>query len=1054
MKKYRLIYTVLLSIFLILPKGNTLIEAESSKEVDLEVLVDEKVDTPFSSGKDGGPVTIFDVSFGIENNQQVAYTASKGSGDYGAIFNVINVDTGENLFNAKMEGATQVWSIITVEKDVYIGTTGRQAGLWRYNSVTKEVMNLGNPLPGLVTLFTLTSDGKKVYGGGHPTGKLFAYDIKSNSFENLGVVDVGIREEGISNLPHPEDYVRSSAIYKDELFVGTGSQNGRILKKNISNDSQWELIEMPIARNIEEFKSLQFAYDLKIVRNYLFAFFNGNRTVYIYDLEKQVWLDTKIPNIRGQVGVSSEYKEHVYFSSNDKNMYRFNLNTMTVDETPLFDYDANLRNSQIITKNNRDVLMSIEFDGKLRIFDFNDGFKKDTLQTDVHGQPQAIQSMFYDRNTDNLFASAYQGAQGYRRKLSSGHVDKFKLGQIENMDVLDGTVYFGEYPAARVFTMKSDAQDLQVKEQFNLTSDKQDRPFKMHAHDKKMYIGTIGDYGVLDGALGIYDPSTDNLKVHKGLIPNQSIVGIAVKDNLVYGSTSIHGGLGIEPTETTAKLFIFDTITEEIVLVREIEELAHQKVSMISGLSFDETGKLWASANGSLFELDPDDLSVKRMKTIYPSLESYGKWRPIEINFIDDRIYANVGGIVNLFNRETLENVELVTADKYIVTNDHKVYYADQVDIRSMEFKLHEKEFLSKELFIENHSFEKHQDLIPVGWEPYYSVVKDNTNFSINTEYKTDGESSLHVYDRDGSGSMFVRSSLVEVKENAEYNVSVDHYLMNGKATMMLRFYDDDGEQIGKDIGNKSIIHTSGDYNKWNTYQLNGNAPKGATHLRVSLGTNNAAQTDGALFDNVRVFEKSEQMKTESTITIRHQYLNFDGKVIDEDVETMTQNIGEKLAISYKEREKFAFNKSKEEDLSDIYFDDKDKEIIIQYKQQSTIIINHHYIDKKDKIVKTESQVYHSDKLNLPLKHNYTPDEGYEIANSNIDLSTITFKEKDQSFELYYNEKDLEKSDSDIDKAKETLPETGVVNFIPIAILFVVIGVGIRKAEFITRKKK
>ena len=37
------------------------------------------------------------------------------------------------------------------------------------------------------------------------------------------------------------------------------------------------------------------------------------------------------------------------------------------------------------------------------------------------------------------------------------------------------------------------------------------------------------------------------------------------KDGLVYGATSVFGGLGIQPSEEEAKLFIFDPEKKEVV---------------------------------------------------------------------------------------------------------------------------------------------------------------------------------------------------------------------------------------------------------------------------------------------------------------------------------------------------------------------------------------------------------------------------------------------------------------------------------------------------------
>ncbi|MFD0957812.1 hypothetical protein [Paenibacillus chungangensis] len=155
----------------------------------------------------------------------------------------------------------------------------------------------------------------------------------------------------------------------------------------------------------------------------------------------------------------------------------------------------------------------------------------------------------------------------------------------------------------------------------------------MTTDNEKLYIGTIPDYGLLGGALTIYDPTTNEHDIFHDVVYNQSIVGLAYRDGKLYGSTSIHGGEGINPTETVAKMFVWDLSTNEktIEFTPEIPGAATAP-TMINGLTFGPDGLLWAAADGTLFALDPDSLDMVKQSPsmpVYLSMESGVRYTPV-----------------------------------------------------------------------------------------------------------------------------------------------------------------------------------------------------------------------------------------------------------------------------------------------------------------------------------------------------------------------------------------------------------------------------------------
>jgi streptogramin lyase len=83
--------------------------------------------------------------------------------------------------------------------------------------------------------------------------------------------------------------------------------------------------------------------------------------------------------------------------------------------------------------------------------------------------------------------------------------------------------------------------------------------------DGKMYIGTQPDYGLLGGALSVYSPSREEVRVYRNLIPQEEIVAIATDDRYVYCVSDIQGGEGSKAVALHAHFFVWDPQTRSTV---------------------------------------------------------------------------------------------------------------------------------------------------------------------------------------------------------------------------------------------------------------------------------------------------------------------------------------------------------------------------------------------------------------------------------------------------------------------------------------------------------
>ena len=77
----------------------------------------------------------------------------------------------------------------------------------------------------------------------------------------------------------------------------------------------------------------------------------------------------------------------------------------------------------------------------------------------------------------------------------------------------------------------------------------QDRLIEAASGGGRIYFGSVSAYGVNGGAVTIIDPSAyaenkTGVKVIRNVVQDQSVVGLAYKDGIIFGSTNINNGLG------------------------------------------------------------------------------------------------------------------------------------------------------------------------------------------------------------------------------------------------------------------------------------------------------------------------------------------------------------------------------------------------------------------------------------------------------------------------------------------------------------------------------
>ncbi|MET3697575.1 threonine dehydrogenase-like Zn-dependent dehydrogenase [Bacillus oleivorans] len=631
-----------------------------------------------------------DAAYGQENGVNIVYTTVTGSASSGdwAKFNVIDIDHQRLLYSYPLEGASNAWShCLTPDGRVYIGASRK---MFVYSPDTKQVTDLGIPISGAESIWSLTSDESgNVYGGIYSAsigGRVFRIDAATLEITDL----LG------ESVDHAEDYIRSIAYYDGYVYAGTGTTNGRVWKINPETKEK-ERIELPGTPEDPiyqgQYDSMGSVYGMSVVNHYLFAFFNGPSIILVFDLERQEWRDKVLTNIRGLMAVTGQHEGKVYTSKKDKYMWEIDIETL--EERMAMPFDGSIRNSKWMEVQNQTefdgpAMVTISFDGKIVLSDPRIQ-KRVVLPSLVDGQPLNLQAM--EKGPDgNIYISSYMGTEGaVYDPAKQDQLSLFRLGQAEGMGSVGDTLYFGLYPKAEIYGWDTNYKILETGPVFLFEiGHEQDRPFVLQEGAGKLLIGTIPEYSEQGGALTVYDPDASDdanlpvFEVYRNIVENQSIAGLVYKDGIVYGSTTIHGGLGSDPIAVKAKLFAWDFATKTKVKEWELAlDGLSATVPMISGLTVGPDGFIWGAANGFVFAFNPQNFEIVKSKNVYPEVTNYGRWRPVKQYWgLDGLLYTNVGGILTVIEPATMtskilaENVLIFT-----LNNKNDIYFAQATKV-------------------------------------------------------------------------------------------------------------------------------------------------------------------------------------------------------------------------------------------------------------------------------------------------------------------------------------------------------------------------------------
>ncbi|WP_047983339.1 carbohydrate binding domain-containing protein [Ornithinibacillus californiensis] len=596
---------------------------------------------------------------------------------------IVDIETEQLVKSIPLEETSGAWAVtVAADNSVYLGAYNK-GYLYRYIPELDKLINLGYPVSStdpVLYPIDIGSDGK-IYGGTYGTGSVYQYDPSVNEFTSFGTMVEG------------QSWVRSVAFDEraNKIYAGIGSK-AHLIEYNIDTGEKRNILP-------EQFSDSISIYDMDLVDGKLFAQKESAYEMFVLDVATGEVIDATngdtgeisvtIPESSRGISGKSPIANKVYFTHYGI-LYEYDLDTHTYHSLQA-DIQGSAISYKFLELNEEGFpgysLVGLSGNGgKLYKYNLETGNLK-LVDLPLPSEPVLIHEL--EKGPDGgIYSTGYlPGNMGVYFPTSDQNIRLNDIGQGEGMTSLNGDLYIGVYPNARIYKYdlsspwnRTQSDQLNPDLLFSLEQNDeidgytpQDRPFAMLGVEEfdKLFIGTVPKNGHLGGAMAIYD-ATDAAEpeIYWNVVPDQSIVSFTYKDGFVYGGTTIAGGQGSVPTTTKAQLFIWDIEKGEKVF--ETVPVPNRKA--ITALTIGPDGNVWGMANGTLFAFDTEEKQVVFTKDIYP--EASNSWREAKLEIgTDGNIYGIAAGKFFTFDIETKESTLLASNVEHMTQDDFGAFY-------------------------------------------------------------------------------------------------------------------------------------------------------------------------------------------------------------------------------------------------------------------------------------------------------------------------------------------------------------------------------------------
>ncbi|WP_404290857.1 hypothetical protein [Glutamicibacter arilaitensis] len=446
-------------------------------------------------------------------------------------------------------------------KLLYLSTKGKLL-VWDPRS-PKKVREIGT-VPQATTLYELDLDSVgNVWGGAYPNGAPFTYIKKS------GEIRVYQR------LAADTDYVRRLIIDEnDQVWLGTGSRNPRIFTHPGSEPMNRTEIQLP------QPMANGFISSLSLLGNKLVVSASNVPEQLLLDRTKMKWAG-RLERMWSERRVSSSYETATanrYFSISAG--YLYSTDTSTWKDSKLGQVEA-ASPIGLFATSRQVLILSRDADGlKTEFFDLATNKVQSIRRNKLIGGAYTIQSLL-GLDNGQILIGGYMGSGLASIHPTTGERwhspdSEDVINQVEGMIEFDSSLtYVGSYGGGDVISIDSRHKE---KADSYLLLDRlgrefgQSRPFAWARNSHNVFFGTVPDYGLAGGVVGMIDPVANEIDWildgdGDGFVRAHSIIGLDADEQYLYGTTTVRNGYGIPDTEGPSKVFKMEIATKKMVWI-------------------------------------------------------------------------------------------------------------------------------------------------------------------------------------------------------------------------------------------------------------------------------------------------------------------------------------------------------------------------------------------------------------------------------------------------------------------------------------------------------
>ncbi len=467
----------------------------------------------------------------------------------------IDPDTGRlTVFDSPLQGENAAWGMtVGPDGNIYLGTAP-DAHFMRLQVATGQIADLGRASPSEQWLWSLTvGTDNRVYGGTYPGCKLVRLDPSTGAIDDIGAIDPG------------QQYLRYVSASPDGIvYMGVGDAPGNIASYTIGSGDIHKLL----------------------------------------------------PAASQQVGFAYVYQSADGSSYGTLSPNAFRLSPSGATQIA---WDQRGAPASATTLNDGRVLSLDEQDGRLILTERPpDGSSPVAIPLAYSGEPTPLFRIGI--GSDGLvYGSASMPSDLVQIDPANGrqrHIGTLGPGEAYSIIAYGTRLLFGTYaddPSTLALYDPGqpfgNSPELSNPAFISIPNNNDSwRPLALAAaSDGTVYAGAEAGYGQTTGPLIIWNPDWASASQYD-VVPNQSVVSLAISGNLLIGGTSTQTGLGTDSTASAAGLFVWDRLSNQTTnLVVPVPDAPG-----INDLVTERDGRVLGIAGNTLFEVDPYSGAILR----------------------------------------------------------------------------------------------------------------------------------------------------------------------------------------------------------------------------------------------------------------------------------------------------------------------------------------------------------------------------------------------------------------------------------------------------------